>query len=1676
MYSTFRLDNRARDEITLIGKHVWRAGQSQTDAHLTITRCFRDEGLNAVRRLWQDQNGLCSVLDNSSECHSGRRGGIEVDWLQPGPAREEAEVTACPLTGVVTRDACPRTGVVTREACPRTGVVTREACPRTGVVTREACPRTGVVTREACPRTGVVTREAWSEVCPIDVANNEAAGKVCHELDVVNRKSIARVFPELDLADRESMVKVCPELDLADRESMVKVFPELDLADRESMVKVCPELDLADRESIVRVYPELDVVDRKLIVEVCHELDVVDRNSIVEVSLQSEAENWESGVKMCRQSDPDNKELRMTVCYSHMKDIDRPQETTLTSQDNNKVNGWRKGGCLCHVQQLSRRRSRLQANSRIKTRKRHIVLAAWRHVKFACDRRRKAAASENRNTTRLSQSAGLSQRDQLRMKRSSTTERLVPRCVHKLMRSERLHCYFLNVNTNAGITDTSDKADTKQASCTSVHSSDQYYSAPTDTPDARVVDSDNEVSPAFSFTEDAADKLATSPHSNPDPVLSKSCDQVMALRHLDNKDKRTELIEMKDRGQRKNGGEARSDESVDVKAGKCCRANQGATSLQDDYPSNKHKKKSKTTETVYIKFESSMSKKVTTTTTVLKDAKRPGTNKSRSDTHKQLLQSEDVHKAIASVPEKLDNRVLVDTPRHTKIVRGLEARQGSPDPLVKYNDDIISVRESAPQKTGQNVARATESDDYLPHFETPPLAAYTSGTLRNASSLSERLTPPRSPTKSRSPQSGAGAKVDVLDSDYASERESSAATIVNVPKVSPRPKVASIKEGKEQMIRPDNINKMDKAKQFDSNLKEVKQSQEKRDQPKHLSPTKEPGCTSLDKGGHDHSQTSALHVSKPQSPKVDIFTSIETPRKRTTTKHKGDSPHKKSSVDITAKNGSKKIVASKARSRTTDGLSTKEDICDHSKGKAAQQALTSSRKRSPIRTKTQSRSPDSKRRKRSAKKSADTKGSKSPECLKSDKSKKSKSADKTLDKKKKKKRQKQKSTSKSEADSSDKVSSGKKVGVSTRSRSSESSKTPQTLPSFTSASQSAEAGALIQVLSPITLWKGDEGKLPQQGDKVSGGVDRDSSAKPRETKCKNRAASSAENVSMCEGTPKPIRAAESVPTFTGTVYTSITKVVQVASCPKTKKSEKDLQQAELGWNSSKASAEEKNAAEKIKQNQRKVKARYYLMKTKARSAEYEPVRLRRAIALRNQADGDNGTREIGDKSDAPQAEKTKSGQGKSVQFSESTEDHEASRDEIVDGYSAFPDSLDSDGAGNKFTIVLQPSGKSVVLTQPITKLTAVSLATGKASAETPKPLNKSDVDGLPAANKATIQKKEEARSQTTPPRKRRPIWHKKVLKEKAPPTTKGATAAVKSVPALASIKQRQSSDNILKPAARPLMACSYPYPGKLKMQSPSLSNMSLDDKRTVAYNTWINGNIPAAPMNKAARKLVAQTGSPVDIKEIIEGSSVDAKDYHRSMRALHELGLRTTKSVPPIGARRSTSTDVLASKRMKLQQTGHKKTKVRESSSARSLSSVDGLDEQGLTSKYRSSGRDASVSPTSSTDVDNGPSFKCRTGSHRFADQVNHRKKKEKHGKKFAKDGSGKWRLVDAQDVHSVPDLTRVQYYGDVTDINTLNMGLSWVVQNVFGRLPFLSQRPASANASGDMSVRHLGE
>lgn len=45
-----------------------------------------------------------------------------------------------------------------------------------------------------------------------------------------------------------------------------------------------------------------------------------------------------------------------------------------------------------------------------------------------------------------------------------------------------------------------------------------------------------------------------------------------------------------------------------------------------------------------------------------------------------------------------------------------------------------------------------------------------------------------------------------------------------------------------------------------------------------------------------------------------------------------------------------------------------------------------------------------------------------------------------------------------------------------------------------------------------------------------------------------------------------------------------------------------------------------------------------------------------------------------------------------------------------------------------------------------------------------------------------------------------------------------------------------------------------------------------------------------------------------------------------------------------------------------------------------------------------------------------------------------------------------------------------------LTPQNSLNMGLSWVVQSVFSRLPFLNQRPASANASGDMSVGHLGQ
>ncbi|XP_059172893.1 uncharacterized protein LOC131953631 isoform X3 [Physella acuta] len=508
---------------------------------------------------------------------------------------------------------------------------------------------------------------------------------------------------------------------------------------------------------------------------------------------------------------------------------------------------------------------------------------------------------------------------------------------------------------------------------------------------------------------------------------------------------------------------------------------------------------------------------------------------------------------------------------------------------------------------------------------------------------------------------------------------------------------------------------------------------------------------------------------------------------------------------------------------------------------------------------------------------------------------------------------------------------------------------------------------------------------------------------------------------------------EAIPTSSATSNDAQTK----AEKAKLKKSEKELQKAELGWNSS-LTAETKAADEKAKLIQRRNKLKYLIVKAKP-THDADQTKQRRPACRNNPADAESvysSGSETEIKGEAA-SQREKAGQGKSVQFSESTENIESAKSTGGEGQSVDPgESIDEGEETNPN----QESNEQSPEIEPANK------PTRKPSGA----IDKSDT----AEEKVNV----EPRSQSTPPRRKRPIWSKKTKEEQNRATVDKTNTTTR--PMEAKLKLRHSSDNIKK-NSRSNVHLHYP----LKTNAASPKTSSLNSKNTISYNQMLNGVFVSAPVNKSAKKMIAKVGSPVDIKEIIEGTSVDAAEYGPKPRGPQETGVRPAKSVPAVNHGKVQGTD--PGKKGKIGVVGLKKnkvSKVRESGSVRSLASMESADDY-IRGTGKSGHPETQSSPTCSvsTDIDEVMKSKHGITGTRIGSHGHPRRKEKRPKKKSSSNHDVQWQPTGQVEP------PRVHYYGDMMDLDVLNMGLSWMVQRFFNRLTVFQNNSTGTSDAGDM-------
>ena len=328
----------------------------------------------------------------------------------------------------------------------------------------------------------------------------------------------------------------------------------------------------------------------------------------------------------------------------------------------------------------------------------------------------------------------------------------------------------------------------------------------------------------------------------------------------------------------------------------------------------------------------------------------------------------------------------------------------------------------------------------------------------------------------------------------------------------------------------------------------------------------------------------------------------------------------------------------------------------------------------------------------------------------------------------------------------------------------------------------------------------------------------------------------------------------------------IPKLAHIRSSVGHHSKDKDLQKAEDGWNNSisySTSNKGKVVGEKAKCAPRRPKLKYVLVKAKDKIKEAKKVKDRGALTSSafvesispHEVSTDQTVKQDG------QGDSSLRGQSKTVQFSESIENIENLKQSELHAQEALIGDNASDGSlgdmflSNNFDLV-----RELVEEEAEDK--------HKQSESVPNP---------------NVVPRIEKQKSSSPRRNRRPVWLKKTapkaVEEPIVVETRVVTSKLNMSPLRLEKKKESFEEVILKPKK-----CNIEVTNPVPPSGMSPKREMPSAKTRVAYSSMLSNVFLSLPLKKEAKVVIAETGSPVDIKEVIEGSSVDAADYAKNLR------------------------------------------------------------------------------------------------------------------------------------------------------------------------------------------------
>ena len=874
----------------------------------------------------------------------------------------------------------------------------------------------------------------------------------------------------------------------------------------------------------------------------------------------------------------------------------------------------------------------------------------------------------------------------------------------------------------------------------------------------------------------------------------------------------------------------------------------------------KKKRKTKTTESVYVKFKTSLSKKMTTTTT-LKEVKQSAYDIPA----KNLMVENDRQNVLSLTTQSSEQSLSVPQPRHTRIVKCGELESSNRKRRQSSDTEVELLHSGDPNKPHSGVSKSVKDNAMRDRQISKKENTYVETSLVEEHSVDVDRQDVSQPSPHQNPSVGHGEMIG--EYDKLSEK-ASAITVINVM------------ETPDCEVKPDKIQGSEAAEPEESESVPV-EGQE-------LAST-----TSYSLSGQSESVTLQSSIGKEH---------VKKKNKSQSSRQKG----KKKSDPKRVSSKSRDTVDSQAKCETPKGPLSETSLSQTSKksahsshSKALQQAARSHS------------SPPEGRSKKSKKKT--------PSVHLLDPSEGSsrrshKVSKKTTDRKKKLRPSSQRDEK-----------SATETGGSTSSVNSERKRKSQTTASSISIDSEEEDQKHMEKVSPeidkifpetevglarLQIDEPERSKVYESSQVSTGQKD-----SLRETSNNKVSRQSIASKNKIEGTLdeekdnsedralEPIQqtnvecvlrlkldsqssvANEDNLTQSKTSKLS-TKVTNARTFPRNQSKEKDLQKAEMGWNNSIFYPEEKTkgASTRARTATRRPKLKYVLVKAKDKAKGKGAVKVSEAVPQPISSINQSPPGATSDQDMKQDGQGDSSLRAKTVQFSESIEKIENMKEaDILEEAESLEGQAQETHIGDNAS---DGSLGDVFLSNNFDLVRELVEEVAECKQEQPEQAS------------GTEPQKQKSSS---PKRHRRPVWLKKAAAPKLPEEpitveTRFVTSKQNLSPKRLE-KRKDSLEEILR-----TKKCNIQVTNPLPPSGISPKGEQASLKTKVAYSSMLSNVFQSLPLKKGARRVIAESGSPVDIKEVIEGSSVDAADYAKNLR--YSPKPRRSAAAAPAGAGR----------------------------------------------------------------------------------------------------------------------------------------------------------------------------